>query len=30
VVQLFWIFEPKSNQFLQKILKTNHNKKSTV
>jgi hypothetical protein len=30
VVQLFWIFEPKSNQFLQKILKLIHNKKSTV
>jgi len=30
VVQLFWIFEPKSNKFLQKILKTTQNKKSTV
>jgi len=28
VVQLFWIFEPKSNQLLQKILKANLNKKA--
>lgn len=30
VVQLFWIFEPKLDKFLQKFLETTQNKKSTV